>query len=152
MGFLYFDCCFVFWKPTALSFWVCCHSEAVLILRMSAHSECVLILSVFSVWVCSHFECVLILNAFSFWVCSHYECACILTVSQDPTRALLDLIPHSSKRKISWRKSVRKGMSVNSKTYEGLCRLSKGLWLYFSPCLAGKVARSWCCGRPIVLD
>ena len=101
----HFECVLIL---NAFSFWVC------------SHFECVLILSVFSFWMRSHFECVLILNVFSLWMLSHFECARILTVSQDPTRALLDLIPHSPKRKTRWRKSARKGMSVYSKTYEGL--------------------------------
>ena len=109
----------------AFSVWVCSHFKCVLILNafsfwVCSHFECVLILSVFSFWMRSHFECVLILNAFSLWMLSHFECARILKVSQDPMRALLDLIPHSPKRKTRWRKSARKGMSVYSKTYEGL--------------------------------
>ena len=115
--------CVLIWN--AISFWVCSHLESVLILSefsfgMRSHFECVLIGNAFSFWVCSHWECVLILSVFSLWMLSHFECARILTVSQDPTRALLDLIPHSSKGKTRWHKSARKGMSVYSKTYEGL--------------------------------
>ena len=32
---------------------------------------------------------------FSLWMRRHFECVLILTVSQDPTRALFELIPHS---------------------------------------------------------
>ena len=117
----HFECVLIF---SMFSFWMRSHFECVLILNafsfwMRSHFECVLILSVFSFSVHSHFKCVLILSVFLFWVRSHFEFARILTVSKNPTR-LLNLIPHSLNRKTRWRKSARKGMSVYSKTYEGL--------------------------------
>jgi len=44
----------------------------------------------------SHFECALSLSVLSFLECPYFERARILTVSQDPTRVLLDLIPRSA--------------------------------------------------------